>query len=419
MRSTSCQAAMAILLAALGYAALAPQAVAQEWTRFRGPNGSGVSDAETIPATWTEKDFNWRIALPGPGHSHPVLWGNKLFVTSAANKGNTRIVLCVDADNGKILWQKPYDLTAAHKHNLNSFASSTPACDAEHVYVAFANPEHYYLVALDHDGNEKWKHDLGPFESQHGDGSSPIVWNNFVIIGNEQDGTSFLLALDRLSGKVVWQTPRRATKVSYSTPCVYEAPNQAPQLIFNSQSYGVSSVDARTGQELWEAPLFTMRSCSSPVLAGDALLGTCGSGGGGNYLIAIKPGGKGDVSKTHLAYRINKASMVPYVPTPVTHGDLLFLWTEKGIVSCVKVSDGSTVWSERVGGNFWASPIRIRDKLYSLSDAGECVILSATDKYEVLAKNPVGEGSHSSIAVANGALYVRTFEHLVSIGGKK
>jgi outer membrane protein assembly factor BamB len=151
-------------------------------------------------------------------------------------------------------------------------------------------------------------------------------------------------------------------------------------------------------------------------VASGLVIGTCGSGGGGNYLVAVKPGGSGDVSNSHVAYKLTK--VMPYVPTPITNGDLLFLWGDKGVVTCVNAPTGETVWAERVGGNFFGSPIRVEDRLYCLSADGDCVVLTATSQFKVLARNPLGEGSHSTPTVAGGRLYLRTFSHLISIGGK-
>jgi len=390
---------------------------AQEWTRFRGPNGTGISNASQIPTKFSLSDANWRIQLPGVGHSHPVIWGDKLFLTSAVEASHSRQVLCYQASDGKLLWKTEYPYAEHHRHQFNSFASATAAVDETHVYVAFTTPEEYMLVALKHDGTEAWRADLGPFESQHSGGTSPVVFENLVVIGNEQDGPSFLAAFDRMTGKEAWRTPRKFEKVAYSTPCIYQPAGQPPQMIFNSQAYGVSAVDPYTGRMIWEAPLLSMRSCSSPVLAGGNLIGSCGSGAGGNYLIAIKPGGTGNISSTNLAYKLTRS--MPYVPTPIAVGDLLFAWSDGGVVTCIQADTGEQHWQKRVEGNYFGSPICVQDRLYCISTKGKCVVLRASKTFEELAVNDLGEGSHSTPAVANERMYLRTFSHLISIGGKK
>ena len=388
---------------------------AQEWTRFRGPNGTGISEATTIPTTWTEADFNWKIELPGNGHSQPVLWGDKIFLTCSNDEGAERVVLCLDVASGDTVWKKKIPSRTHKRHSLNSFASATPAVDEDQVYVAFSTPDRYSLIAFDHAGGERWDADLGPYASQHSCGSSPILFEDMVILGNEQDGPSSLIAVDRKTGKKRWETPRRTSLTAYSTPCVYLPPAGEPQLIFNSKAHGISAVDAHTGSLIWEAPLLDKRSCSSPIVAGGAIIGTCGSGGGGEYLVAIRPGGRGDVSDSHVAYKIERGA--PYVPTPVVNGDLLFLWTRNGIVTCADARDGRQIWQKRVGGNYYGSPVRVRDRIYCMSADGECVVVRAAEEYELLARNPLGEGSHSTPAVAGGRMYLRTFNHLISVGG--
>jgi outer membrane protein assembly factor BamB len=404
-------------LAAPGAAALPGKEGPGEWSRFRGPNGTGVSTA-AIPANWTAEDYNWKIEVPGDGHSQPVLWGDKIFLTTAV--GEQRMVLCLSAADGKTVWSKPFNSKNHTKHKFNSFASATPCCDEKHVYVLFSTPESYTVLALDHAGSEKWSFDLGPFESQHSCGASPIVYEDMVIVPNEQDGPSNIAALDRESGKLRWKGERKqATQgTAYSTPMVFQPDRGAPQLIFNSRAHGVSGVDPKTGKTLWDSPLLTMRSCSSPVLAAGLLTGSCGSGAGGNYLIAVKPGTTGDVSATNLAYKLEGSATMPYVPTPIALGDLLFLISDKGTGTCVNAKTGETIWQKRLGGNFFGSPVIAQDRMYVMSCEGYCHVLSATKEYKEIAKVDLAEGSHSTPAIAGGKIYLRTFHHLMSLGGK-
>jgi outer membrane protein assembly factor BamB len=414
-----------VLLAALGFA-MATSAAAQEWTRFRGPNGTGLSDATSVPTSWTEKDYNWVTELPGMGHSSPVIWGNKIFLTSGDEATAERYVLCLSTANGKILWKKDYSSKTHTKHKFNTYASATPAVDESHVYVVWSTPEQYTLLALDHQGREVWNRDLGKFISQHSCGTSPIVYEDLVILGNEQDGEmegkeagkSFLIAVDRKTGETRWQVERTSDVVAYSTPCVYHPEGGKPQLIFNSKAHGISSIDPATGKVNWEiGGLLDKRSCSSSLFADGLFIASCGSGGGGNYLVAAYPGDIGTSNAGQLAYQIKEAA--PYVPTPIAVGKLLFLWSDKGIVSCVKAASGETLWHNRVGGNFFGSPICVGDRLYNIADDGSVVVIAASDSFNLLAKIPLGEQSHSTPAVADGTMYLRTVSHLYSIGGKR
>lgn len=389
-----------------------PASAQEEWTRFRGPNGSGQSEATTVPDRWTEKDYNWRVAIPGEGHSSAVIWDERIFLASAEERGLRRLALCLSAADGSILWKKEFSSVTHPLHLQNSFASSTPTVDRDHVYFAFATQEKYVVRAFDHQGRQVWETDLGQFVSQHGFGASPIVHDDMVIINNDQDGESSLVALDRATGNLRWRVPRRTAVVAYSTPCVYQPAGGPAQLIFNSQAHGISSIDPRTGRTNWELEVFDKRSVSSPVVIGDLIFGSCGSGQGGNYVVALRPG-----AQPKIAYKIDRAA--PYVPTSVARADLLFLWGDNSIVTCVNAPTGETLWHERVGGNFSGSPVRVADRIYCISAEGEVVVLAASTQFELIGRYPLGEGSRSTPAVAGGRIYFRTVSHLISLGGAK
>lgn len=408
-----------MLTAATLFMAVAVEA--QEWTRFRGPNGQGQSEATTIPITWTENDYNWKVELPGIGHSSPVVWGDKVFVTSADPATATLHVICLSTANGKELWHRDFASAVYHVHTQNNFASSTPALDAKRIYFAWANTEHYYLAALTHDGHDAWQIDLGPFKSEHGFGTSPIVVDDMVVITNDQEGDNrFLIAVDSATGQQRWRIPRKYAdnrqNASYSTPCLLET-ERGRELIVCSWAHGISSHDLKTGQENWEAPVFKLRPVASPVLADGLILASCGEGGGNNTVVALRPGSK-DARPPELAYAPIDRSSAPYIPTICTAGDLAFLWGEKGIVACMDIPSGKMRWRERVGGNFFSSPIRVRDRIYNISADGEVVVLAAEPEFKLLARNPLGEGTQATPAVADGKMYLRTASHLISIGGK-
>lgn len=396
------------------------EAAAQEWTRFRGPNGTGVSETKGIPLTWTEKDFRWRVEIPGQGHSQPVIWGEKIFVQSASkDEGKERMLYCLNKADGKELWSKKLTLPTHKPGNKNSgFANASPAVDADRVYACFVSADQFIVMALDHAGKELWKENLGPFKSQHGHGASPMIYENKLIVANDQDGPSFIVAFDLKTGKTVWKCPRRGVEqnTAYGTPQILERKGQPPLLLTTSFAHGISALDPKTGTMLWEAKVFDKRSVSSPTVVGDLVFGSCGSGGGGNFVAAVKLGGKGDVTATHLAYTIRKAA--PYVPTPLTLGDRLYLVSDDGIASAVEAATGRIIWSERIGSGFFSSPVLIDGKIYIPSTGGEMVVFATGDEFKVLARNPLSEGSDSTPCVDGDRLYVKTFSHLVCLGGK-
>src|SRR5438105_4910788 len=409
--------------------AMSRDSVAQEWTRFRGPNGSGISYAKTIPTKISSADINWKIELPGSGHSSPVLWGDRIFLTSTGDKSGGISALCLDANDGRLLWRKDFSLTPFARHQFNSFASSTPAVDAERVYFVWNEPDHYMLTALDHDGKQVWQRDFGPFVSQHGCGISPIVYKDEVVLGNEQDdakfvkestrsGNSFIVAVDAKNGKTLWQTPRRSAVVAYATPCVYEPKTGAPALIFDSQGHGMYALSPDSGKLLWEyEQAFDKRCVSSPFIAGDLILGSCGSGGGGNFVTAIKLPPDPGMGKPTLAYQIKQSA--PYVPTGIAVGNFAWLWSDAGIVTCLDAPIGKIRYQERAGGNYFGSPVWIDGRLFCVSTSGELVVLEASDSFNVLHRFPLNELCHSTPAVALGRLFIRTENHLLSVGGPK
>jgi len=398
----------------------------QEWTRFRGPNGQGISSAKTIPIKWSEEDYNWKVKLPGGGHSSPVLWGDKLFITSGDQQAGKSVILALNVSDGKVLWQKEYSLSKYRPNKLNSYASATPTADADHVYVLFTSPEETILAALNHQGTEIWKRTFEGVRCQHGAGSSPIVHNDMVIITHEhedkssQGAKSFWLAVDRKTGDTRWSLKRdTGPKTSYSTPCVYTPTRGRPQLIFNSHSHGMTSVDPGTGKVIWEvASAFPARVISSPVIADELLIGSCGDGGVGKRLIAIRPGSGDGSIQPQEAYSIDSGHR-PYVPTSVAKGGLLFTFLDGGLVSCWDSTTGRQLWEEKPAGRFFGSPVWVDGRLYCITMDGDVVVIKAAEKYQLLAINPLGEKSHAAPAVAGGRMYLRTYSQLFSIGGKK
>jgi outer membrane protein assembly factor BamB len=408
-----------LLAACLLTAAPAGRAAAQEWTRFRGPNGSGVAPAADVPARFGEKDFNWKAALPGAGHSSPVLWGDRLFVTCADDRTGQRVLLCLSARDGERLWSRTFDGERSGKHQDNSYATATPAVDERRVYVCFGGPKGLLVTALDHDGKEAWRADLGPFKAGHGFAASPIVLEDLLVVPDDQDGSSALFGLSCATGEVRWKAPRKA-KAHYSTPCVYRPRDGRAELLFTSYEHGLTSLDPKTGRVNWEADVFDKRhvgtSIGSPVVAGDLALATCGWLGVRQEVVAVRLG-PDDKARGTEAYRLDRSA--PLCTTPLVVGDLLFLWSDGGVVTCADVKTGEVHWRERVPGEYYGSPVCVGERLYAVSRDGEVVALAAARRFELLGRSPLGEGSHSTPAVAGGRLYLRTFSHLISVGGKK
>jgi outer membrane protein assembly factor BamB len=390
----------------------------QEWTRFRGPNGSGVSPATTVPVRWTEKDYHWKVRLPGTGHSSPVLWGERIFVTAGEEDSGRRLVLCLHAGDGRSLWSGPFPGARHGKHPDNSFASATPVVDERHVYVCWGSPRDFLVAALDHGGQEVWRTDLGPYKAGHGFGASPIVHGDLVIVPGDQDGSSALFGLDRGTGKLRWKVPRKS-RATYTTPCVYQPAGRPAEIVCTSYEHGFSGIDPKTGRTNWELDVFnkahTETSIGSPVVADDLVIGTSGYLGVRQEVVAVRPASPGSGDKAKEVYRIDRS--VPLCTTPLVQGDLLFLWGDEGIVTCADVRTGKVHWRRRVHGSYYGSPVCVHGCLYAVSREGDMMVLAAAREFKLLARNRLGEGSHSTPAVAGGRMYIRTFSHLFSVGG--
>jgi outer membrane protein assembly factor BamB len=398
-------------------------ALGDNWPRFRGPNGTGASSTTTIPTKISSESYNWKVKLPGSGHGSPVIWGNKVFLL-CTNKSAGLIVTCLDATSGKLLWTKSAPYTSHRQHRDNSFATCTPAVDSERVYVNWATPDQVTLAALTHDGKVAWtRSNLGEFKSQHGGGTSPMIYKDMVILTNDQLGDSYLLAVDAATGKTRWQLKRNGgVKTAYAVPCIYTGSDGKDQLICMSTTSGVSGHDPMTGKQLWAiGDAFPIRVVSSPVLAGGLVFGSCGQGGGGTRFVGVKPG-QFDGSGAKLVHDL-KVRM-PYVPTAVEHNGLLFVLADSGIVSCVDPATGKTIWGKKridSDGNpsFYGSPVVVNGHIYAIDKSGTVYVYKAAKKFELVSKHALGEKSFATPAVADGRMYLRTTNHLICIGGKK
>lgn len=396
-------------------------AVAENWPQFRGADGSGVSSEKGIPTTWSQGDYLWDVAIAGAGHGSPVIWGDNVFVTSAEDDGAVRWLVCLDAKTGKQRWTQTIGMNRSKPQNQKgSHASSTPATDGERVYVLFADKENYLAAAYDVSGNLVWRRRLGGFESQHSLGVSPIVVDDMLIVCNDQDGPSSVLALDKKTGATRWSTPRafRGQSTSYSTPLVWRDTKGTPQLICASGPLGISSLDLQTGTPIWHSGEFPLRTVASPVYAGGLFIASCGQGGRYGVLqVAVDPKTRDENGLAKVVWKREK--MIPYVPTPIVYGDYLFDWTDEGIIACVDVKTGKDVWVQRLGGKFTSSLIGIDGKIYAVEESGKVTVIEAGPEFKELGNADLGDGSYSTPAIANGRLYLRTFSRLKCLQAKK
>lgn len=389
-----------------------PTLHAQEWTRFRGPNGSGVCDKILLRSDWSDKDYQWKVKLPGKGHSSPVVWGDKIFVTSA--DAEQRSTHCIDASTGKELWQHKLPGDVYKMHKRNSVATSSPVVDAERVYVLWASPSHFLALALDHKGNVLWQNDLGPYKSQHGLGVSPIVVEDVLVICNDQDGTSTLVGLDVKSGNARWTLPRKTSNATYATPCVYQQEGKPAVVIFSNWKHGITAVDPKAGKVAWEISCFEPekqeRAIVSPLVAGDLVLGTCGFVTAQKHLVAVRPT-SGD--KAEEVWRFEKN--VAHLSTPIVVGDHIYSCTELGFITCLDRKTGELLWQERVDANFSASPVAAGGLIYCVADDGNVFVVKAGPKFEAVSRPSLGEKSQATPALTRQRVIFRTERHLLAL----
>lgn len=403
---------------------------AEEWNRFRGPNGSGISKATGIPVTWTPGDYLWQVDLPVQGGSSPVLWDGRIFLTGDDGDNASRSILCLDAGSGEVLWRRDSPLEHHYLHRDNDFASATPCVDADGVVVVWSTPRKVEMIALSLEGEEMWRRDLGPFRGLHGSGSSPVIADGLVLLANDQmnperfsfylpddtdwnPGKSFLIALDRKTGETRWKIDRRSELAGYATPCIRRVGDRA-EAIFTSTAHGITAVDLQSGEISWEIDqLWDDRTVSSPQLYGELVFGSFGQGLSGQRLVAVRPEAPGS-SRGELVYDVTKA--VPLVPSFIIKDGLLFLWTDSGVVTCLDADNGEVHWRERVDGEFYSSPLWIEGRLYCISKRGEVVILAADRDFAELGRVDLGEKTFATPAIGEGVLYLRTQSRLLALG---
>ena len=409
----------AVLLFSLIFAKSAGIAVGGEkWSRFRGPGGSGISHEKGFPAKWTSGDYQWKTELPGRGHSSPCVWRDHVFVTAAKDGGRKRLLIDINAATGDIRWLHTFESSTEEIHQLSSHASGTPATDGQRVYVSLTSEEGIQLAAFDFQGKEAWKVDLGPWVNRppHGSGTSPIVFGDLVILSVSQEGPSFVAAVESTTGKIRWKNERQGEATSHSTPFVIQQYGGDPRLFLASTADGIASLDPLTGKLLFRAPVLSSRVVASPTYGHGMVFATCGMAGRGSFLAALSADSEGNLGEADLAWKRRRE--LPYVPTPVVHGNHLFLWGDNGVVVCVSAKTGEEVWKHRVGGGYSGSPICVDGKIYCVARSGKVVVLASKSKFELLGENNLGEGSHSTPAVAGGRLFFRSFRHLFALGAK-
>jgi outer membrane protein assembly factor BamB len=375
----------------------------------------------------------WKTPIPGVGASSPVVWDRHIFLLTAAKDGKERALVCLDAQNGKIRWQRKFPGVHVKVRGESSLASATPACDSEAVYVPVWDGNAVHFVAYTFDGELMWQKTLGRWVSQHGTGSSPVIVGDKVIFAFDMDAKdakenpterpATLMAFNKKTGDLAWETPRPAYRASYSAPFVLER-NGHSELIVTS-TLSIAAYNPETGKQLWNwdwgwdkfKSKWPLRTVASSVVVGDTLFATSGDGGGDRRIVALtlpKNGGApvyawGDGNK-----------LFPYVPTPLARGAHVYFVNDRGFAGCYEAKTGKQVFYERIdGATFLSSPVLVDGLIYAPSHEGDVHVFAAEPVFKHLAKNALGERFRASPAVADGRLYIRGESHLFCIGNPK
>ncbi len=385
------------------------------WPRWRGPDGNGQSAETNLPVKWTADSIVWKTPLPGSGQSSPVIWGDRIFLTSALDSGKTRVVLCVDRRKGKILWQKEaWKGTPEATHAQNGWASATCATDGERVVAFFGKGGiHCYSV----EGKPLWSRDLGSFPGPWGVAASPIIVGDVVIQNCDAQGDGYLLALNKVDGTDAWKTPRTAPeRGGWSTPVLIQAGDHQ-ELVLNGER-AVTGYEPATGKQLWSCKSFAGRGDPTVTPGKDLLFVINGQPGD---IYAVKPGGAGDVTKQNMAWHTARKGGRDQ-PSPILVGKYLTVSNMGGIVTEYDATTGSVLWDDRIKGAFSSSPIAANGLVYFQNEAGETTVLSPGATFKVVAQNSLGakgEVFRASLAPCNGQIFSRSDKTLYCIGGRK
>lgn len=384
----------------------------QNWPQFRGPTAEGIVVDSRFPLEWdATKNVRWKTSLPGPGNSSPIVWGDRLFVTAASADGKDRWLICYSTDDGRMLWQHAAPISTAKLETLyqkNTFASGTAVTDGERVVAVFGNSG---MVCCDFAGKELWRHDLGAFPTMHGPGTTPVIYGDKVIFIQDQTvGDSVFVALDKHDGRLIWKQ-KRPSGACWSTPILIRAGDR-DELLYNG-SHFVASYNPDTGDELWRCSGPSRESVPMPVIGGGLIYSTSGRNG---PMLAIRPGGEGDVTATNTVWSLPRGG--PHVPTPCYVAGRLFMVNDVGVATCLDAATGKMVWQQRLPGRFSMSVLSAGDKLVATSESGATYILKAGDRFEQLALNDLGETTLATPAIIGGRIYFRTAENLICVGEK-
>jgi outer membrane protein assembly factor BamB len=386
---------------------------AEDWPQWRGQRLDGTSLERGVPLHWSSaSNVVWKTPLPGVGHASPIVQGERVFAVSCLPDTEARVLLCLDRGSGRLLWQT-HVLTSPleKKHNLNSHASSTPATDGERVFTAFLDRREVVVSAHDFNGRLAWVKRPGVFASMHGFCSSPILFLDLVIVNCDHDGDGYIVALERQTGRERWRIDRPNKTRSYCAPLIRSMAGRTQMVLSGSKC--VASYDPSDGRLLWIIDGPTEQFVASPVFSERTGFLLMTGGFPDHHILAIRPDGEGNVTRSKIAWRTTKG--VAYVPSPICQSDYFLVVSDAGVAHCFAAATGEILWAERLGEHH-ASLVSAEGRVYFLNDNGVAHVVAPGPTYHLLARNDLGEKTFASPAISRGQIFLRGDRHLFCIG---
>jgi outer membrane protein assembly factor BamB len=386
-------------------------ATAADWPQFRGPGAEGHVPDHGYPLTWSEtENITWKVPIPGLGWSSPVVVGSQIWLTTALDEGTSLRAICVDRASGKLL----HDVEVFHQekpksiHKKNSHASPTPIIEGNRVYVHFGA---HGTACLTTDGKLLWRTNELKYVHQHGPAGSPVIYQDLLILSCDGTDVQYVVALDKYTGKIRWKTDREG-RMAYSTPLLITV--DAQDQLISTGGDAVIAYEPATGKEIWRVKYDGYSLVPRPVV-GHGLAFIC-TGYDRPSLIAVRLGGQGDVTESHVAWKLDKGA--PHNPSPLLVGNELYIVSDKGIATCLNAATGEEIWQQRIGGNYSASPAYADGRIYISDEDGKTLVIAAGKEYKELATNQVEGRTLASLAFVDRAIYLRTDTHLYRIEQK-
>ena len=392
---------------------LAATVRAEPWPCWRGPRGDGTCIEKEIPTNWDPAGAVWKVELPGKGHASPIVWGDRVFTVTALPETRQRVLLCLDRDTGRILWQKTVVEGPLEKlHKENSYASGTPATDGQRVYVTFRVGDEIVVAAHDFaSGKQLWLVRPGTHVGGWGFSNEPVLYKNKVILDGDSKGKSFLVALAREDGRQLWRVNRSNKGISYSAALIRRMAGRIQMIQCGDRC--VTSFDPDTGQEIWKVDGPSEEFVATPVYSEKAGLIVVSSSWPKRFLLAIRPDGRGNVTDTHIAWQDTKGA--PYVPSMIVADDYLLSVNRSGVAFCYEAATGTVLWQEKLGRHH-ASPVLVDGLVFLINDNGQINVIRPGPEFNRLASYELGQSCYASPAISDGQVFLRGFEHLFCFG---